>query len=73
MERIYEFLAPIQNILEYIVVFLYQKVIANYGVVIILLTLIVRLVLTPLTIYTDKVYGKDAENAAADKRTPKKV
>lgn len=50
MERIYEFLSPIQNVLEYIIVFLYQNVVANYGIVIILLTLIVRLVLTPLTI-----------------------
>ena len=50
MSRIYEFLAPIQNILEYIVVYLYEHVVANYGIVIILLTLIVRLVLTPLTI-----------------------
>jgi YidC/Oxa1 family membrane protein insertase len=50
VERIYELLSPIQNVLEHIVVFLYQNVIANYGVVIILLTLIVRLVLTPLTI-----------------------
>ena len=50
MERIYEFLAPIQNVIEYIIVFLYQNVVANYGVVIILLTIIVRLVLTPLTI-----------------------
>jgi len=50
LERIYQFLAPIQNVLEYIVVFLYQNVIDNYGIVIILLTIIVRLVLTPLTI-----------------------
>ena len=44
------FLQPIQDVLEYIVVFLYQHVIENYGIVIILLTIIVRLVLTPLTI-----------------------
>ena len=50
MERIYQFLAPIQNVLEYIIVFLYENVIENYGIVIILLTIIVRLVLTPLTI-----------------------
>lgn len=50
MERIYQFLSPIQNVLEYIIVFLYENVIDNYGIVIILLTIIVRLVLTPLTI-----------------------
>ncbi|MCD4670012.1 MAG: YidC/Oxa1 family membrane protein insertase, partial [Actinomycetia bacterium] len=47
-------LLPIQNVLEYIVVFLYQNVIANYGIVIILLTIIVRLILTPLTISQTK-------------------
>ena len=50
MERIYQLLQPIQNVLETVVVFLYQNVIANYGIVIILLTIIVRLILTPLTI-----------------------
>ncbi|MCJ7666412.1 MAG: YidC/Oxa1 family membrane protein insertase [Actinobacteria bacterium] len=50
MNQIYQFLQPIQNILEYIVVFLYKNVIASYGIVIILLTIIVRLILTPLTI-----------------------
>jgi YidC/Oxa1 family membrane protein insertase len=50
LERIYQFLAPIQNIIEYVIVFLYENVIENYGIVIILLTIIVRLVLTPLTI-----------------------
>ncbi len=50
MERIYQLLSPIQNVLEIVVVFLYQNVIANYGIVIILLTIIVRLILTPLTI-----------------------
>ncbi len=49
-----ELLLPIQNVLEYIVVFLYQNVIANYGIVIILLTIIVRLILTPLTISQTK-------------------
>jgi len=58
VERIYEFLSPIQNVLEYIIVFLYQNVIANYGVVIILLTLIVRLVLTPLTISQTRSMAK---------------
>ncbi len=50
MERIYQLLSPIQNVLEIVVVFLYQNVIENYGIVIILLTIIVRLILTPLTI-----------------------
>jgi len=50
LERMYQYLQPIQNVLEHIVVFLYENVIANYGIVIILLTIIVRLVLTPLTI-----------------------
>lgn len=50
MSKIYELLAPIQNIIEHVIVFLYQNVIASYGIVIILLTIIVRLILTPLTI-----------------------
>jgi YidC/Oxa1 family membrane protein insertase len=50
LERIYQLLSPIQNVLEIVVVFLYQNVIASYGIVIILLTIIVRLILTPLTI-----------------------
>ena len=50
MEQIYKLLLPIQNFLEIIVVWLHQNVIANYGIVIILLTIIVRLILTPLTI-----------------------
>lgn len=53
-----ELLLPIQNILEYIVVFLYQNVIANYGIVIILLTIVVRLVLTPLTISQTRSMAK---------------
>jgi len=56
--KLYELLAPIQNVLEYIVIFLYQNVIQNYGVVIILLTLIVRLVLTPLTLSQTKSMAK---------------
>jgi len=40
--------------IEYIVVFLYRNVVENYGVVIILLTIIVRLILTPLTISQTK-------------------
>ncbi len=54
MSQILQILQPIQNVLEYIVVFLYQNVIENYGIVIILLTIIVRLVLTPLTISQTK-------------------
>jgi len=50
LSKIYELLLPIQNVLESVVVFLYQNVIASYGIVIILLTIIVRLILTPLTI-----------------------
>ena len=50
MERIYQLLLPIQGVLESVVVFLYQNVIASYGIVIILLTIVVRLILTPLTI-----------------------
>ena len=53
-----ELLLPIQNVLEHIVVFLYQNVIANYGIVIILLTIIVRMVLTPLTISQTKSMAK---------------
>jgi len=36
--------------MEWIIVFLYENVVASYGITIILLTIIVRLVLTPLTI-----------------------
>ena len=50
MEQLYKLLLPIQNFLEIIVVWLHQNIIANYGIVIILLTIIVRLILTPLTI-----------------------
>ena len=50
MEQLTQLLKPIQNVLEYVVVFLYGNVTANYGLVIILLTIIVRLILTPLTL-----------------------
>ena len=50
MSQILQLLSPIQNVLEIIIVWLYQNIIANYGIVIILLTIIVRLILTPLTI-----------------------
>jgi len=58
LTQILQLLRPIQNILEYIVIFLYQNVIQNYGAVIILLTLIVRLVLTPLTLSQTKSMAK---------------
>jgi len=58
LNQLMELLQPIQNVLEYIIVFLYQNVVANYGIVIILLTLIVRLVLTPLTISQTKSMAK---------------
>jgi len=45
-----QLLKPIQSVLEYVVVFLYKNVTTNYGLVIILLTIIVRMILTPLTI-----------------------
>ena len=50
MERILEFLRPIANVFEHVIVFLYNNVVENYGVVIILLTIIVRIILVPLTI-----------------------
>lgn len=54
MSQILNLLKPIQSAIEYVVIFLYNNVIANYGVVIILLTIIVRLVLTPLTLTQTK-------------------
>jgi YidC/Oxa1 family membrane protein insertase len=53
-----QLLKPIQNVLEYVVVFLYENVTTNYGLVIILLTIIVRIVLTPLTISQTKSMAK---------------
>lgn len=50
MEKIFELLSPITHFIERIIVFLYSNVIENYGVVIILLTVIVRLILIPLSI-----------------------
>ncbi|MDZ7838641.1 MAG: YidC/Oxa1 family membrane protein insertase [Actinomycetota bacterium] len=58
MSQILELLSPIQTVLEYIIVFLYQNVVQNYGVVIILLTIIVRIVLTPLTLSQTKSMAK---------------
>jgi len=50
LEAILNILRPIQSAIEYVIVFLYNNIVPNYGIVIILLTIIVRLVLTPLTI-----------------------
>ncbi|HEY4695902.1 MAG TPA: YidC/Oxa1 family membrane protein insertase [Candidatus Hydromicrobium sp.] len=58
MSQILQILRPIQNVLEYIVVFLYNHVIANYGIVIILLTIIVRIILIPLTISQTRSMAK---------------
>jgi YidC/Oxa1 family membrane protein insertase len=44
-----EFLRPIQSGLEYIIIFLYNHVVENYGIVIILITIIVRAIMIPLT------------------------
>jgi YidC/Oxa1 family membrane protein insertase len=54
LSQILNLLKPIQSAIEYVIIFLYNNVIANYGVVIILLTIIVRLVLTPLTLTQTK-------------------
>jgi len=57
--KLYEILAPIQNVLEWIVIFFYKNWhIASYGICIILLTIVVRLVLTPLTISQTKSMAK---------------
>jgi YidC/Oxa1 family membrane protein insertase len=50
LSQILNLLRPIQSGIEYVIIYLYHHVISNYGVVIILLTITVRLVLTPLTI-----------------------
>jgi YidC/Oxa1 family membrane protein insertase len=58
LSQIAHLLTPIQSALEYVVIFLYNHIVSNYGVVIILLTIIVRLVLTPLTISQTKSMAK---------------
>ncbi len=58
MTQLLQLLRPIQNVLEYIVVFLYNNVVENYGIVIILLTIIVRIVLIPLTITQTRSVAK---------------
>lgn len=58
MSQILNLLRPIQSGIEYVIIFLYNNVIENYGIVIILLTIIVRLVLTPLTISQTRSMAK---------------
>lgn len=58
MSQLLQILRPIQDVLEHIVVFLYSHVVANYGVVIILLTIIVRIILIPLTISQTRSMAK---------------
>jgi len=58
LAQILELLRPVQTVIEQIVIFLYQNVVPSYGLVIILLTLIVRVVLTPLTISQTKSMAK---------------
>ncbi|MDD5621768.1 MAG: YidC/Oxa1 family membrane protein insertase [Actinomycetota bacterium] len=58
MNQILELLRPIQSGIEYIIIFLYNHIIANYGIVIILLTIIVRIVLVPLTISQTRSMAK---------------
>lgn len=58
MSQIINLLRPIQSAIEYVIIFLYNNTIANYGIVIILLTIIVRLVLTPLTLTQTRSMAK---------------
>ena len=58
MEQLMQLLKPIQNVLEYVVMFLYENVTKNYGLVIILLTILVRIILTPLTISQTRSMAK---------------
>ena len=58
MDSLGRLLQPIQGVLEWIVIFLYNNVIANYGIVIILLTIIVRIILTPLTLSQTRSMAK---------------
>ena len=53
-EQLMQLLKPIQNVLECVIAFLYENVTANYGLAIILLTIIVRIILLPLTISQTK-------------------
>jgi len=54
LSQILNLLRPIQSGIEYVIIFLYHHVVSNYGIVIILLTITVRLVLTPLTLTQTK-------------------
>ncbi len=54
MQALLSLLRPIQSGIEYVIIYLYHHIVSNYGIVIILLTIIVRLVLTPLTISQTK-------------------
>jgi YidC/Oxa1 family membrane protein insertase len=59
LSKILEILWPIQYVLEkFIVMPLYTHVIANYGIVIILLTIIVRIILIPLTLSQTRSMAK---------------
>jgi YidC/Oxa1 family membrane protein insertase len=58
LSQILNLLRPIQSGIEYVIIFLYNNIVGNYGVVIILLTIIVRLVLTPLTISQTRSMAK---------------
>ena len=73
MSQILNLLKPIQSGIEYVIVFLYNNVVANYGVVIILLTIIVRLDSHAANDHADPVHGENAKTAAADSGTPKKI
>ncbi|MBC7333056.1 MAG: YidC/Oxa1 family membrane protein insertase [Actinobacteria bacterium] len=53
-----QILKPIQDVLEYVILFFYQYVVANYGVCIIFLTIVVRVVLIPLTISQTRSLAK---------------
>lgn len=72
MSQILNLLRPIQSGIEYVIIFLYNNVISNYGAVIILLTVIVRLVLTPLTISQTKSMAKMQKLQPALKELQKK-
>ncbi len=58
MSQLLNILRPIQSGIEYVIIFLYNHIVANYGIVIILLTIIVRIVLTPLTLSQTRSMAK---------------
>lgn len=53
-----QILKPIQDVLEYVIVFFYRYVVDNYGVCIIFLTIVVRIILIPLTISQTRSLAK---------------